>query len=96
MQTLNFYKVCNSWIAVSRACGIILFLAWYFVSKELLGVPRVKFLKYLRFKVIAIDWFLIYLIRQKEIDTTSQLFYENWWSPNQDNIIECTWFFVDK
>ena len=67
MQTFNFYKVCNPWIAVSRACGIILFLAWYFVSKGFLGVPRVKFLKYIRLKVIAIDWFLIYLIRQKEI-----------------------------
>ena len=35
---------------------------------------RVKFLKYLPLKVIAIDLFLIQLIKQKETDVT--IFYE--------------------
>ena len=52
----------------------ILFLVWYFLSNEYSGVLWVMFLKYLRLKVIAIDWFLNHLIKGKETEAT--IFYE--------------------
>ena len=51
-------------------CGINYLLFDIFLSKGYSGESRVKFWKNLRWKVIAIDWFLIYLITQKETDTT--------------------------
>ena len=75
MKNLNFHKVCNSQIAVSIVWGI-LFLFWYFISEGYSGEPRGKFFKFLRLKVIAIDWFLIYLIKQKETDATPEFFYD--------------------
>ena len=67
MEFLNFHKVCNSRIAVSGVCVVYIISYLIFLSKGYSGEPQVKFWKYLRWKVIAVDWLLIYLITQKKL-----------------------------